>query len=318
LEPEELNNLFAHESVTYKKFDPDIFFEDKIARGVTDISTPYATLCGDDDFIIPTGVKECIKFLEQNPDYSCAQGLYIHHIPASKGKARKFRWVPIYIRGRSINHNRAYERITEYLDLGHRFGCQHYYAIHRSETLKLIRKETAKYAPFYSLGELFSGCLSLIYGKRKILPVFFSSREPHSLPLFDEAYHRSLYAPKKLEKAIQGITKHLQKAEGPRFENAELVARKSLNARVDRIVFSKRLYYSSSYIPKILYKLIGLKNAVLYRLFRIRYSWVIENESSPYYSDFLRVKDAVISAGLDPNEADRARGAYQRAYQNQK
>ncbi|MFW9917952.1 MAG: TIGR00180 family glycosyltransferase, partial [Candidatus Thorarchaeota archaeon] len=307
LELEELNDLFAHGSVTYKKFDTDIFLEDKIARGVMDISTPYATLCGDDDFIIPTGVKECIKFLEQNPDYSCVQGLYIHHRSASKRKARKFKWAPLYFNAHSIEFEKAHQRVYAYLAIPRKAGGQHYYAVHRSDTLRIIRKETAKYAPVYNLGELFSGSLSLIYGKRKILPVFFSSREPHNSPFFDEVYYRGLYSPENCEKAIRGIAKHLEKAEGLRFEDAKLMAKKSLNAYVNRAFRSKKSYSSTSSTQKITLKTLRLKNSLISRLYRIPYSRLLTRKSSPFYPDYLRLKKVLLSSGLDSKESDHGR-----------
>jgi glycosyltransferase domain-containing protein len=174
---EELKSLIANESVIYRSFDSDIFLEDKIAQGVEDITTPYATLCGDDDFIIPNAVSQCIQFLQENPDYSCAQGFYIHHSFTSNASERKFRWAPLYIKARSIEYFSAQERVHAYLAKPRKAGGQHYYAIHRSDTLRVVRKETAKYARSYNLSELFSGSLSLIYGKRKILFIFFLLRE---------------------------------------------------------------------------------------------------------------------------------------------
>jgi glycosyltransferase domain-containing protein len=38
------------------------------------IKTPYTTFAGDDDFQIPDGLKLCVEFLENNPDYVAAHG----------------------------------------------------------------------------------------------------------------------------------------------------------------------------------------------------------------------------------------------------
>jgi hypothetical protein len=41
------------------------------------VSTPYVTLCADDDFIAYEGLLECVNFLSANDDYSAVQGLYL-------------------------------------------------------------------------------------------------------------------------------------------------------------------------------------------------------------------------------------------------
>jgi len=312
LESGELKKLLAHESIIYKKLDSGIFFEEKIARGVEEITTPYAALCADDDFIIPSAVSHCIQFLEQNPDYSCVQGFYIHHSSASHFKAGKFKWAPLYFNARCIEYVRADERVYAYLAMPSKAGGQHYYAVHRSDTLRLIRRETAKYASVYNLGELFSGSLSLIYGKRKILPIFFSSREPHNLPPFDEEYHRSLYASERFERAIKGIAKHLHREEGLSLEEAEGVARKSLSAYVNRAFPARRLSMVPDCFRRFIAAIRSLKSTSLNRLYRIYYARIIERESAPYYPDFQKVKYAVISSGIDANEYIHSRTTYKR------
>ena len=42
--------------------------------------TPYTLICADDDFIIPDTIFKCIDFLDQNSDYSSAQGKYLSFI----------------------------------------------------------------------------------------------------------------------------------------------------------------------------------------------------------------------------------------------
>ena len=41
------------------------------------VKTKYCVFCADDDFITPNGVKQCVDFLEHNPDFTVAHGRYI-------------------------------------------------------------------------------------------------------------------------------------------------------------------------------------------------------------------------------------------------
>ncbi len=37
-------------------------------------STPFSAFCSDDDFVLTQGIEKCIRFMEDNPDYSAAHG----------------------------------------------------------------------------------------------------------------------------------------------------------------------------------------------------------------------------------------------------
>ena len=93
---DELVKLISAKNVIWKKFDPAIAFWDKIAQGVDFIDTDYATMCADDDFIIPSAIAQCIKFLGDNPDYACTQGLYFHHSKVEDSNQLSFTISPLY------------------------------------------------------------------------------------------------------------------------------------------------------------------------------------------------------------------------------
>lgn len=50
---------------------------EKYCRALSEIDTPFVTICGDDDFIIPAAVQKCASFLAENTDYSHAHGKII-------------------------------------------------------------------------------------------------------------------------------------------------------------------------------------------------------------------------------------------------
>ena len=52
-------------------------YVDKLADIAKKVNTPYVHLCADDDFYIPDSVCQCVRFLEDNPDYASAHGHYL-------------------------------------------------------------------------------------------------------------------------------------------------------------------------------------------------------------------------------------------------
>ncbi len=45
-----------------------------LARLAAMVETEYVAYIGDDDFLLPTGLSQCVTFLEKNPDFSAANG----------------------------------------------------------------------------------------------------------------------------------------------------------------------------------------------------------------------------------------------------
>lgn len=56
---------------------PGLSLNNKINRVLEKVTTKYCAFCGDDDFTVISGIKECISFLKTNPDYSVAHGYRI-------------------------------------------------------------------------------------------------------------------------------------------------------------------------------------------------------------------------------------------------
>lgn len=50
----------------------------KIVYMLDEIKTPYVAFAGDDDFQVPTGLHQCVEFLDNNPDYIAAHGVRLN------------------------------------------------------------------------------------------------------------------------------------------------------------------------------------------------------------------------------------------------
>ena len=312
-EDQELLNLLSQDNVNWKRYDSDIFFAHKIAEAV------YAVLCADDDFLIPPALETCINFLIEHPDYSSAHGLYYNHIKGIFEKARKhcFRIGLLYAQGRSSEEQTSTERVMAYL--GGKTRSYPMYAVHRASIFRLIWSETKKYVSDEGLSELFPCCLSFSYGKMKILPLFYNSREPNNFNWYttdtQSEWHNRIYSEDKLKHAIIGLSKHLSKLDRLSLEESESVAqdafqsylngfaqslkKKSLKANEDLNIFPSW--------DRVKQKLKNYHNLIIGFLNYLRYQGCHVSIYPKYFDDFKKVRKAVLSINTTFEELNQSR-----------
>lgn len=138
----------------------------KIYECLKKINTPYVVICPDDDFIIPNAIKECISFLEKNPDYAAVDGESVMFL---RDNGRFFMHHYAIQRGLDINFSRPSERLGNSLNI-----CP-YYGVHRIENLK----QTFRSAQLidYTFIEILLANIVVINGNYKHLPILYMLRE---------------------------------------------------------------------------------------------------------------------------------------------
>jgi glycosyltransferase domain-containing protein len=162
----------------------------KYADALKHVKSEYGLFCADDDFIVPSAIKECLDFIEKNPDYSVVRGIYFcHSLKKIKNGEARFDWVPVEYGGRSISFDNPSERLKTHLAAGH---TSTFYGVHRTDTLRFIFDEVTKTTSHGRLGEIVLTALTLIRGKMKILPVFYASRGPATGSI-EKIYHHRPY-----------------------------------------------------------------------------------------------------------------------------
>jgi len=298
----EFNQLVSNNNIIWKKFSSDITYWARVAKATEFIETDYVTLCADDDFIIPGAIKKCIEFLKDNPDYSSAHGLYFSHQSAEQSKKTGFSIGPMNHKVISETQDLSRDRVRAYLS-----GKTDYYplyAVQRTETFRLIWSETNQFVSDWNLHELFSCCLSFIYGKMKILPVFYASREPNNYAQNNYEMYKRTYSKDKVEKAIEGLAKHLKIVEDTSQEEAIEFANLVLEiylTRAEKHYLKHRNGQVSVWTR--LRNNIGLRT----RLRKIFLQGCHRSIYPKYFDDFKKVKDAVISADLTEKELNLSR-----------
>jgi len=302
----ELKQLLSADGTIWKKIDPDITYWDKIAKGSESIQTDYVTLCADDDFIIPNAIIESMKFLDSHSDYSSAHGLCFGHTSYERAKQIGFLIFPLYQYGKSSIHQTASKRVQAYLS-GHT-GYYPLYAVQRTKTFQIIWNETSRYVSDWNLHELVASCLSFCYGKMKILPVLYASREPNTYAVNDYEMFKRTFSQVKVEKTIAGVAKHLSENDGLLAMEAIAIVEDAFKAYITRAnqIYKDRESSNNQIITKLW---ISIKQSLAIRS-RLRAWFYLGCHSSiypKYFDDFKKVKDAVLSAGLTAKELDVSR-----------
>lgn len=171
LDEDRFRGFLSNNKICYRKTNLDLTA--KIVDGLRGVSTPYSVFCADDMFITPNGIRESLSFLENNPDFSVAQGysigFWLRHI---KGDKQQFMYRPSY----DLVSNTFFgpkERLVCHLSK----YSPTFYGVTRTDLLKIIFEEAAKFTDNNRFTELLLSMLTLVYGKMKTLDVFYTARQ---------------------------------------------------------------------------------------------------------------------------------------------
>ncbi len=157
--------------IRYERYPEDIDPLLKILQGLRQVTSEYVVICADDDFIVPKGIDQCVRFLEQHPDYSVAHGRAARALCYTNHSAGDKLYIgPYPVSTIEVDDPKA--RLELHLS---RYRPT-FYSVHR--TVQLVRNIEITYeaAVGYRLGELLPSCLSVIQGKVKSLDVLYIVR----------------------------------------------------------------------------------------------------------------------------------------------
>jgi glycosyltransferase domain-containing protein len=149
-------------------YDKKITGSKKFYDGLKRVTTRYGSFCFDDDFSTVRGIKACVEFLENNPDYVSVQGFSILFTVLGKDNIeiqdKKYA-------GHKIDGVTAAARLDQ-LFVNY---VQQLCSVFRTDILRLAFDcmENTKNG---ILAEIGSAIIPSIFGKHKVLPVFYSAR----------------------------------------------------------------------------------------------------------------------------------------------
>lgn len=157
--------------IRYLHLDLDLMT--KCQQALETMTTPFVTLCADDDLVFPEAVAKCAEFLGRNPGYSSALGRTAKVYPNRRWFGR------VRLKGYSIEDDDPLERCRR---LAGNFFTN-YYAVYPLETLRanfrLVSDHTDSRAT-YALAEMLLSQLSAIRGRIKVLPIMHLVLERHA------------------------------------------------------------------------------------------------------------------------------------------
>ncbi|MFC1856967.1 TIGR00180 family glycosyltransferase [Thermodesulfobacteriota bacterium] len=174
-------------NIRHDEYTSQMNFSLKIAQSLTNLESEYVGMCGDDDFITPRAIEKCVKFLEQNPEYTIVHGRAIRVVCVTKSsRSSGMRIVPSTYRQRSIDDEKSQVRLKRHLadytptfySIHHLKNLQHDIKIATNHFLDNINR-TKDNASDYHFYELLLSCLSLIQGKSKCLDMLYMVRQVH-------------------------------------------------------------------------------------------------------------------------------------------
>jgi glycosyltransferase domain-containing protein len=265
--------------------------------------TKYSVLCADDDFITPNGIDRSVNFLEANPDFALAYGRYIaFHLEDNRKGESKFCWQTAYS-SVSIVSPDPVERLTRYLS---EYVIQTFYAVHRTDLLQMIWKETACFAKDANFSELLFAMLDIIYGKMKCLDVLYCARDMSSIrvehvPTMKENMDKGIYD-EHYAAFRECLSTHLSKQSHSSLEEAEKVVDKAMSSYLkkystDAVTFSTRMGYFLDYLklPKSVDSRIRWLYRRLTKLMSTKKHSTETLISSTYGDDLNRIRSHVLS-----------------------
>jgi glycosyltransferase domain-containing protein len=289
--------------IRYLDYPPTLSQHEKFAEISSEINTNYCVFCPDDDFIIPKGIKLCLKFLKKNPDYVAAHGTYISFYTSKDLVCnKKFNWRFLY-NNKTISQEDPIERVAYHL--------RHYtlvlWAVSKTKVIQTIYKEflKAKIDPYLLpvYGEILPDTLTVAYGKIKRINTFYSARQHLSqilgfYPSLEDAKKRGIYE-KEYSKLKHVLMDNIRKI------------KPNMSEKDSEIIDSAFAHYEkSSYQQHIMSKINILLSHLPY-IFKKSFDTVhskylfskentskigpVDDPKSKYYEDFSRVRECVLS-----------------------
>lgn len=169
---EELEHWLAHgRRIHVKRYPPQTLPLLKMLDGIRGISTPYAVLCADDDFIIPGALEEGVGVLARHREVSVVHGRGVL-FGVNGGRVQ---WVAPYLQ-RSVADETAAERLLNHV---RRYSVM-FYSVHRTEALREnLQRVCEAGLDWHTWGEIALSALAVIQGKAIALPRLYLVREGH-------------------------------------------------------------------------------------------------------------------------------------------
>ena len=260
-----LNN---HSQIQYEVFNKSINMFKKILLGLEKITTPYSVICSDDDFITLDGIIESVDFLENNKDYSVVHGNYFvfeTKMDSTSNLGFEINSIQVY---NSIEDESPTDRFFKHFT---KYEIPTYSAVHRTDFLNFILKETIKYSDDYRFGELLPSLLTLIKGKMKKIDVFYAVRRFNNSSSGQTLANIDLYIKEnsyknKYKKFRKCLADHLSTESNIKYNEAEKIVDSAMSCYLHKSFGGSVGYIRLKFLIKDIVRIFNISQNVITRL----------------------------------------------------
>lgn len=154
-------------NIKYKWYPQELNFTKCFNRMLKDVTSPYAALIGDDDFLVPKGIERCVEFLNANTEYIGGHGIGARILVQRNETSLKVNQISDY-----VLFSREEETASKRL-LNHMGNISNMlFSVYRTSVLQDMFEHIE--IPDHSIaGDLLPGCLAVTKGKIKKLECFY-------------------------------------------------------------------------------------------------------------------------------------------------
>lgn len=289
---------------------PDISYSACFNRLGLAVSTPYTVFSGDDDFLVPGRLEECIAFLENHGDYSAAHGMAIMFRLDAAGPYGKLESICRYPQ-RGIEADTASQRLINYFTN----PFVPLFSVHRTEAWRIMCRDVGLLTDRPLADEGLPSFLSVIQGKIKELDCFYLAFQDHGErtrhpDIFDRIMTPNWASSYQVCREL--LAKELARKDGISVEEAREVVKQAWwfllakgLARKWEARYGRSTQKSRSRLREAVRRVPGSTRAwrVVRSLFRRKEDVVslaaLLRRSSPYHADFMPIYRAVTNPPAD-------------------
>jgi len=168
-----INELRGKLNIKYKWYPQELNFTKCFNQMLKEVTTPYTSLIGDDDFLVPRSLEKCVRFLDSNQEYIGAHGVGATLFVERSGACFKVRLISDSMLS-SREEETASKRLLNHLGkISNVLFC-----VYRTRILQNMFEHIE--VPDHSFaGDLLPGCLAVVEGKIKELDCFHIAHLAH-------------------------------------------------------------------------------------------------------------------------------------------
>ena len=290
---------------------------DAIMAALRAADEPYAVFNGDDDFLVPDALEQCVRFLDGNPNYAMAHGIQSGLRLDKPGQYGAVAYAHTYDGLRTLERATAAERLLDFMNQP--FSTN--FSIQRTETFLGTMESTPAMADRV-FRELLPNSLRIVGGPAKRLDCLYLIRQDHEtenrfvMGLFDWITGAD-WNP-SYQMYCQILTDRLAAEDGIGTEDAGAVVKRGfesyLSRRLQQQLAGANRKPSSGIVPRTrqVVKNIPVARTAYRRLRAMRSAaprqYLLEDlmrRSSPYHANFMPVVQALSAPAKEAQSKDR-------------